>query len=183
MLPETSREDPATEIELTPRHVWLSTLLFGGLGLVLLAPLLFLFRDPGFGRAARPVVVASALFWGLVAAVALLHFWELYYRYFYPAWTRWLVPLDVLLYAAIGLGLWWLAQRLPGPAVLGFVLLGGLEGVAEHVLGIYLFRVLDKVPWLRGVAAPPVLVFSFFEYVLYWTLVAWLALGLAALTG
>jgi hypothetical protein len=50
--------------------------------------------------------------------VAIFGFWELYYRHFYPAWARWLIPLNVLLYGAIGLGMWWLALRLPGPAVL-----------------------------------------------------------------
>ena len=94
---------------------------------------------------------------------------------------RWLVPLDLVLYGAIGLGLWWLALRLPGPVVLSFVLLGGLEGVAEHVVGILGLRILDRVPWLHGLAPLPILVFSFFEYVLYWTLVAWLAWGLAQL--
>jgi hypothetical protein len=171
------------DIELTSREVWFSALLFGGLGLVLLVPLVLLFPDGAARDAAWPVGVASALLWGAVALVALLRFWDLYYGYFYPAWVRPLVPLDVLLYGATGLGLWWLALRLPGPAVLGFALLGGLEGVAEHLLGIYGFHILDRVPWLRGMAPLPVVVFSFFEYVVYWTLVGWLALGLARLLG
>lgn len=171
------------DIQLTSREVWFSALLFGGLGLVLLVPLVLLFPGGAAWDATRPVALASALFWGAVALVALLRFWDLYYGYFYPAWVRPLVPLDLLLYGAIGLGLWWLAVRLPGPAVLGFALLGGLEGVAEHLLGIYGFHILDRVPWLRGVAPLPVVVFSFFEYVVYWTLVGWLALGLARLMG
>lgn len=43
---------------------------------------------------------------------------------------------------------------------------------------IYILRILDRVPLLQGLDPLPVLVFSFFEYVLYWALVAWLALGL-----
>lgn len=62
--------------------------------------------------------------------------------------------------------------------MLWFVVLGGVEGIAEHVFGIYGLCILEKVPWLQGLALLPVLFFSFFEYVLYWTLVAWLALGL-----
>jgi hypothetical protein len=172
------------EIHLTSRHVWLSALIFGVLALALLVPLVLLSRasalgDPGFASAVRPLTAAAALFWGIVAIVALLRFWDLYYHYFYPAWVRYLVPLDLPLYGVIGLGMWWLAVHLPGPPLLGFVLLGGLEGIAEHLLGIYGFRILDRVPWLRGLAPLPVVVFSFFEYVLYWTLVGWLALGLA----
>jgi hypothetical protein len=171
------------DIHLTSRQVWLSALLFGGLGLALLIPLLWISSGTASAPASLAVALASALFWGVVAALALLRFWDLYYAYFYPAWVRHLVPLDLLLYGAIGLGLWWLALRLPTPAMLGFVLLGGLEGVAEHLLGIYAFRILDRVPWLQGVAPLPVLVFSFFEYIVYWALVGWLALGLAHLIG
>jgi hypothetical protein len=169
------------ERQLTSRQVWLSTLLCGGLGLVVLLPLLIAFQDSAFERAALATVGAAALFWGVLAAVSVFGFWELYYRFFYPTWIRWLVPLDVLLYGAIGLGLWWLALRLPGPAPLGFALLGGIEGVAEHLVGIYGLRILDKVPWLHGLAPLPVLVFSFFEYALYWAVVGWLALGLSQL--
>jgi hypothetical protein len=178
-MPSRDAWRAGVEMRLTSRHVWLSTLLCGGLGFLLLIPLLFVFQGEGFRRAALPAAAASALFWGVVAMIAIVRFWELYYGYFYPRWIRWLAPLDVLLYGAIGLGLWWLAVRLPGPAVLGFVLLGGVEGVAEHVVGIYGLRILDRVPWLHGLARLPILVFSFFEYVLYWTLVAWLVWGLA----
>jgi hypothetical protein len=121
------------------------------------------------------------LFWGIVAIIATFGFWDLYYSYFYPSWIRWLVPLDLLLYGAIGLGIWWLALRLPGPAVMWFALLGGVEGILEHVLGIYGLRILERVPWLQGLAPLPILIFSFFEYALYWTLVAWLGLGLTRL--
>jgi hypothetical protein len=179
-----SQEEPletGVDVRLTSRHIWLSTLLCGGLGLALLVPLLVVFRDGAFGPAAQSVTAASALFWGLVAVVAVLGFWTLYYRYFYPPWIRYLLPLDLLLYGAIGLGLWALAWRLPGPAVLGFVVLGGLEGLAEHLVGIYGLHILDRVPWLRGLSPRPILVFSFFEYVLYWTVVAWLAWGLGQL--
>lgn len=170
-------------LRLTAQDLGLATLLFGGAGLILLLPLLLLFRDPAFQRAALAVGVASALFWGALAIVAIFGFWELYYRHFYPAWARWLIPLNVLLYGAIGLGMWWLALRLPGPAVMCFVLLGGVEGIVEHLVGVYGFHILEKVDWLQGLSVLPVVVFSFFEYVLYWTLVAWLALGLVKVGG
>jgi hypothetical protein len=59
--------------------------------------------------------------------------------------------------------------------------LGGVEGIVEHIIAIYGFRILDKVPFLQGLDTFPVLIFSFFEYMVYWTLVAWLALGIAKL--
>jgi hypothetical protein len=170
------------EIKLTTQDIWLSTLLFGVLGGLLLLPLLFLYKNTDFKASPWQVVLASALFWGALATVAIFGFWEVYYKYFVPAWLRWLAPLDCLLYGAVGLGMGWLAAllaaRLGGPAVLWFVLIGGVEGVGEHLLGIYGFHILEKVPWLQGLPTLPLLIFSFFEYVLYWGLVAWLGWGL-----
>jgi hypothetical protein len=166
------------DVRLTSQDVWLSTLLFGGLSFIAFASLLFVTPEPGFKIAVWPIGIAAALFWGALAIFAVFSFWDLYYRHFYPTWMRWLTPLDVLLYSAIGLGLWVLAVRVGRQPVLAFVLLGGVEGIAEHLFGIYILRILDRVPLLQGLDPLPVLVFSFFEYVLYWALVAWLALGL-----
>lgn len=94
------------DIRLTSRHGWSSTAIFAALGLILLVPLLFAFRNDAFQGAARAVGVASGLFWGVVAVVAVFGFWKPYYQYLCPAWIRWLSPLDALLYRAIGLGLW-----------------------------------------------------------------------------
>ena len=169
------------DFKMTPQDAWTSAGIFGALGIALLIPLAFLFRAPQFQRAAWALTLASALFWGVLAVVATLFFLDIYYRYIYPAWGRWLAPLDFLLYGAIGLGMWWLAARIPGPPVVWFALLGGLEGVAEHLVGIYALHILQKVPWLQGMPALPVTVFSFFEYILYWTLVAWLGFVLLRL--
>jgi len=47
----------------------------------------------------------------------------------------------------------------------------------EHVFGIYGLHILDKVPWLQGISPFPVIVFSFFEYIVYWAIVAWMSYG------
>jgi hypothetical protein len=163
------------DIELTPQDMWLSTLVFVILDLIALVPLLLLFRSDEFVRCRIPIGLASALFWGVLATVAIIGFWGLYYQYIFPTWMRWLAPLDAVLYALIGLAIWWLSIRLPGSSILWFVLLGGLEGIAEHLMGIYAFRILEKVPWLQGITPFQAVVFSFFEYVFYWAIVAWLA--------
>ena len=165
------------ELKLTTQDIWLSTLVFAGLDLIILLPLVIIFRNEVFARASWTIAASSAAFWGVLATLAILGFWELYYQYIFPEWARWLAPLDALLYGAIGLCLWWLALQLPGAAVLWFVLLGGLEGILEHILGIYALGILEKVPWLHGLPIFPILVFSFFEYIFYWSLVAWLAFG------
>lgn len=169
------------DIKLTTQDVWTSTLLFGVVGLILLLPLAFAYRSPAFQRSAAAITLASALFWGICATGAILVAWDFYYQYIYPAWARWLAPLDALFYGLVGLGMWWLALRLPGSPVVWFVVLGGLEGVAEHVFGIYALHILDKVPWLSGVPPLPLTIFSFFEYIVYWSLTAWLGLALLKL--
>ena len=166
------------EIRLTIQDVWLSTLLFGIVGCFLLLPLIFTYRNQPFQQSHWPFVLASTLFWGLLASFLVPRYWDLYYRYFYPEYIRPWVPLSALLYAGIGFIIWWLATRLPGSMVLWFVVFGATEGVLEHIIGIYAFGILEKVPWLQGITPLPVMIFSFFEYIVYWALVAWLAFGI-----
>jgi hypothetical protein len=162
------------EIKLSNQDIWVSTLIFLGLDIITLLPLLLLTKGRISIQIVRSIGIASAGLWGLFAIVAIFAFWELYYQYIYPSWVRWLTPLDILLYGVIGLGIWWLASRSPDLTILWFVLLGGVEGILEHLLGVYGFHILEKVPWLQGITPFPVIVFSFFEYIFYWTLVAWL---------
>jgi len=171
------------DLKLTDHEIWQSTLLFAALGLVLSIPLLLLYREEAFRRSSRSISVASAIFWGILATVALLTAWKLYYQYLYPVWMRWLAPSDALVYGLFGFGMWWLAVRLSGPSLLWFLILGGLEGILEHIFGIYGLHILDKVPWLQGVSTFPVLVFSFFEYIVYWAVVAWMSYGWLVVSG
>jgi hypothetical protein len=164
------------DLKLTTQDVWMSTLLFAGMDVLVLLPLVYVFQRVVSTHAFRTIGVSSAVFWGVLATVAIFGFWEFYYQYIFPDWMRWLAPLDALLYGAIGIGLWWLAIHLPGTTVLWFVLLGGVQGILEHLLGIYALGILEKVPWLQGIPITPVLVFSFFEYIFYWSLVAWMAI-------
>jgi hypothetical protein len=162
---------------LTNQEVWIATLVFIGMDVLALPPLPFVLRKISAPDLLQPIGLASALFWGLLVIFLLFKGWDFYYRFFYPKWIRWIAPLDIPLYGAIGIGMWWLASQLQGSTILWFALFGGMEGIMEHILGIYGFRILRKVPWLKDVSPTPALVFSFFEYVFCWTLVAWLAFG------
>jgi hypothetical protein len=167
--------------KITNQEVWTATLLFVGMDVLTLAPLPFVLHDVYPAEFLKPIGLAGAVFWGMLVIFFLFKGWDLYYRFFYPTWVRWFAPLDIPLYGAIGLGMWWLACQLPGINIFWFILFGGIEGLAEHVLGIYGFHILDKVPWLKDVKVLPALVFSIFEYIFYWTVVAWLAFGLLKL--
>lgn len=158
------------EFQLTEKDVWNSTFILGVIGICLLFLVFWLYRDGSFRNTAFQLTLASGLFWGVLAILALWLGWEIYYQYLYPAWMRPLAALDIILYGLIGLGMWALAVRLPGSALLWFILFGAVEGVLEHILGIYGMHILDKVPWLQGLPAGPLLIFSFFEYIVYWEL-------------
>jgi hypothetical protein len=84
--------------------------------------------------------------------------------------------LELLLYPALGLAMWWLAARLPGNPALTFCLLGGLEALPEHLWGIYRLGMLEQVPFLREASPISVLAFAVPEYVLYWGSVLAMAL-------
>ncbi len=162
-------------ISMTNADVWRSTLLFGVLGMVPLALITLLTPKSAYSRAGIPAVIASAGFWFAASLIAAIYFWEIYYQYIFPGWLRILLPFNLILYGAIGYLLWFIAVRLPFHPAVGFAILGGLEGVGEHILGVYALGILRRVPWLSDLDPGPVLVFSFFEYVLYWTIVLWLA--------
>jgi hypothetical protein len=165
-------------ITITAQDLKISTLIFGLLASIITIPLHFVFEHNLFRTALLPIVIASAIFWGIVSTIFIFGYWDLYYRYFYPSWVRPLAPLSFIIYSSFGLGLWWLTSRQSLPVVWVFVLLGGLQGVLEHALAIYGLRILEKVPLLQDLKPIPVLVFSFVEYAFYWSLVGWIAVGI-----
>lgn len=123
----------------------------------------------------QSLALASGLFWGMLAAGLIFYAWEFYYQHFVPDWYRFAAPLGALgLYALIGLGLRWLALRLPGNPAVNFCLLGGLEALPEHLVAIYRFDILH-IPILRGSRPGAILLFAWFEYVVYWGLALLLA--------
>ncbi len=122
--------------------------------------------------------IASALFWGVLAAVLLSFAWDFYYSQFVQPWYRFAAPPGgILLYSILGLGMRWAVLRLPGNPVLTFCFLGGLESIPEHAVGIYRFDIL-QIPILCGSTAVSIFIFAFFEYVVYWGITLLLAIGI-----
>ena len=121
--------------------------------------------------------VASALFWGVFAALIVSFGWNFYYKLFVPDWYRFTAPIGaVVLYSAIAILFRWITLRLPGNPVIWFCMLGGIESIPEHTVGIYRFHILE-IPILAGSSAASLFIFAFFEYVIYWGLVLALAIG------
>lgn len=118
------------------------------------------------------LVGTAAIFWSTFAIVLVLLFWNTYYHYFFPIWFR---SGGILLYVPILYGVFtlvfhWLALRMPGNPILNFCLLGGLESLLEHLLGIYGLKILE-VPILQEASPASILAFAFPEYIFYWCIV------------
>nr|MBI2905227.1 hypothetical protein [Chloroflexota bacterium] len=78
-----------------------------------------------------------------------------------------MAPLE----AAIALGMWQLALRLPGNAAVAFCLLGGLDSFPGHLWAIYGRRLFEACPLLQQVSVASALIFGFFEFVFYWSVI------------
>jgi len=118
--------------------------------------------------------LVSGLFWGVFAFILHWVYWDSYYRYFTPSFVQWLTPVAMLFYALVGLGIRWLALRLPGHPLVNFCTLGAVESIPEHWIGIYRMHILD-IPMFEGVNATSIFIFAFFEYAIYWGVVSLLA--------
>ncbi len=160
---------------LTDSGYWISAAGAAVLAMPLVLACLALFRRERFARSRLEIAVAAALFWGVLATALTAGMWDSYYTHFAPDWQRRLAPLSAILYAGIALLLWWLARRTTKAPALAFLVLGGLESLVEHAAAIWRGGLLSKVPMLAGVTAAPVLLFAFFEYVIYWGLTLLLA--------
>jgi len=150
------------------------TLIWALVDMGLLVLLLWRAKPEWFQRSGWLMAISSAIFWGIFAISLYQIFWDRYYSHFVPEYVRWLTPAAAIEYGLVGWLLWWIAKKLPGNPVLTFCLLGGLESIPEHLLGIYGFKILD-IPILQGMTPLSVLVFAFFEYILYWGAVVALA--------
>ena len=159
------------DVKITSEMLWLAALVTALLDLGLVW---FLARRTGkldFQRLHWPVVLAAGIFWVSFGLVLFALTWESFYAKFFPdPANRGLARsmLELLPYPVIGLGLWWLALRLPGNPAVSFCLLGGVESLVEHLWGIYRLGMLDKVPFLEGASPIAVLAFAVPEYILYW---------------
>jgi len=120
----------------------------------------------------------ATLFAAVWAVLACYFFWEPVYHHFFPAWSRWLLPLVYGLgFGWAGLLSWWLALRFRGSAVVNFCILMGLCGMAGHLWAVHP-RLLEKPPMLQGAEPLPAVVVSGFEFVFYGGRIlatAWLA--------
>ncbi len=115
-----------------------------------------------------------ALLWGIFGSV---YYWDSVYSAIFPAWTRWLLPLEYgLLFGALALAFWRVSILIARWCAVWFALFGGLVSIVGHSIGIG--RGLLRVPLLSEVSAASALVFGVFEFIFYWCAI--IGLGIAA---
>lgn len=158
-----------------------STALFAVADVVAVAVLARAIAPRRFRELRRWIVLAAAVFWLALATALYLGSWDVYYRYFVSESERWLFPTAAPFYAAVATILTWLATRAPFHPVLAFALLGAVESIPEHLVAIFRFGIMERVPMMADVGPGSILVFAFFEYALYWSLVLALAVVLRRL--
>jgi hypothetical protein len=165
------------DTKLSSEMVWQAALVFAIVDMSIVLFLVWRIKPSRFRQLAWAIVLATAIFWGALWTSVLRLFWEPFYEYVFPDWASSLAPSFGLVYACVGLLMWWLALRLSGNPIVNFCLLGGAEGLISHLWAIYSIGIIEKVPMLEGVSPASVLVFAIFEKILYWSII----LGIAAL--
>jgi hypothetical protein len=162
---------------LTAPAFWYQCALVSALvGLILLLPLTRLFPSASFRAARRDIGMGAAIFWLGFAALLTRLTWTGYYQFFYPAWMKWgLLAIALIVFPGLAFAFHWLACRLPGPALAWFCLFAGLESVGEHTIAWYTADLPTRVPMLADAPLIPILVFAFFEYIVYWAIALWIA--------
>jgi len=170
------------DIEATSQLYWASTLVTAVIDLGFISLLGWRIQPQRFRQLKWALTAAALIFWTVLWTTMVWQCWGWCYRYVFPWWARWLIPPCYgLIYGAGGLGLWWLAVRLPGKPVVSFCLLGGLISVPGHLWAIYGAAMLEKVPLLQGLSPAPALVFGVFEFIFYWGVIIVIAMVLEGL--
>jgi len=151
--------------------LWLGTLIFAAIDAVFIPILAWRINAATFRRFKWALVVTTAIFWCILWVWVLSKFWDSVYHYVFPSWAHWFIPpICGLLFAGMSLLFWWLAIKLRGNMVITFCLLGGLWGMATHLLAVYL-GIVDEPPVLQGTAPEAAVIVAIFEFMFYWCII------------
>jgi hypothetical protein len=124
---------------------------------------------------------ASNLFCSLLTVVLISFAWDFCYTLFILSWYCFVPLVVIFLYSFLGLAMWHTILKLPGNSVVTFCLLGCLEPIPEHIVGIYRFDTL-QVPIRHDGSTISIFVFTFFEYMVYWGKTLLFAIGVNRLS-
>jgi len=157
---------------VTSELYWIATFVTAIIDVVFVTLLAWRIRFERFHQLKNILGVVAIVFWGgLWTWVMISAFiWETCYQFVFPPWARWIMPPAMaLLNGCLALLFWRLAARLPGNPVVNLVMLGGLESFPGHLRAIQLG--ILATPLLKNVSASSALIFGFFEFVFYWSVI------------
>ena len=159
------------DIKVTSDILWKSAMIFALIDAVLIGILRKLVKPDDLFRMKWRLVFFMALFFCILfGSVVSIIFWDPVYSYVFPPRMRWIIPPAYgLLFSAVGLFFWWLAFHLPANPIVNFCILGGLWGLASHILAI-LRGILEKPPMLQGASPISALTIAAFEFIFYWSI-------------
>jgi len=158
--------------QVTSELYWIATFVTVIIDVVFVTLLAWHIRSQRFHHIRNILAGSAIIFWaGLWTWVMMsAFFWETCYQFVFPPWSRWIMPPAMaLLNGCLALLLWWWAARLPGNPVVNLVMLGGLESFPGHLRAIQLG--ILATPLLKNVSASSALIFGFFEFVFYWSVI------------
>ncbi len=156
---------------VTTELLWAGTLLLLFIDCALFPLAVALVPRPRFAAMRLSVTICSGFFWACLWATVVAIYWDDVYGYFFPAWSRVLIPIAFGLFYAIAASLLWrLAMALRVNPVLSFVLGGATIGPLTHVWAVSR-GLVERAPMLNGASPLAAVVISFPEFACYWIVI------------
>ncbi len=159
------------EAKITNEILLRGLLLFAALDLGLVTGLTWRIKPTLFIQLKTTIILTTAVFWGLLWFWVLRVYWETVYRYLFPEWLRWPLPMiQAVLTALIASLAWRLSWKTPWNPLIVYCLLGGVWGILSHIWAVYM-GVVDRPPVLQGASPLAAIGIAFFEFMFYWCVI------------
>ncbi|MDL1943606.1 hypothetical protein FBQ99_14830 [Chloroflexi bacterium CFX2] len=158
-------------MKITTEMLWQGALLFAILDAILLPILLWRIKPATFRQMRKELMAITAIFWCSLWFWVIRSFWETVYHYFFPEWSRWLIPfLQAGLTTLVAMLAWRLTAKARVHPVLGYCLIGGLWGVITHLWAVHR-GIVEKPAMLQGALPAAAVIIAFFEFIFYWCVI------------
>ncbi len=164
-------------------QLWTITAVVAVMDVILAALLTRLVRPPWSPGQSSTLLILGATCFAVLFAWAFRTYWDSCYGAALPAWMRTLAPVVGAVEGAMGWLFWWVARRVSRATVITFLILGGLESLPGHLHAIYGRGLLEHCLPVLGVTPASALVFGFFEYAFYWSVILLLSSVVARVIG
>lgn len=165
----------AEGLRATTSLLWRATILLSVVAAALAPLVVKMVPRERFAKLKTHVVGATFLVWLAIWSVMVVAYWQSVYAYFFPAWSRWALPVFMAIgFAAASSVLWHLACRFERWPAVAFLLLGAMLGPVTHTWAV-LRGIVMKPPLLQGASPVAAISISAPEFAIYFTIILYLA--------